>query len=75
MPHVVVIGGGLSGLSVAFRLTRAAPDISVTVLDARPEVGGNIRTENHGGFLVECGPNGFLDSKPFLTRLCVDHSA
>jgi oxygen-dependent protoporphyrinogen oxidase len=72
MPHVVIVGGGLSGLSVAYRLTRAAPDISVTVLDPQPRVGGNIVTEDHGGFRVECGPNGFLDSKPFLTRLCVD---
>lgn len=72
MPHVVVVGGGLSGLSVAFRLTQSAPDITVTVLDPEPRVGGNIRTENHGGFTVECGPNGFLDNKPFLTGLCID---
>lgn len=72
MPHVVIVGGGLSGLSVAFRLTQAVPDVSVTVLEPEPRVGGNIRTENHGGFLVECGPNGFLDNKPFLTNLCLD---
>ncbi|HUR54611.1 MAG TPA: FAD-dependent oxidoreductase, partial [Gemmataceae bacterium] len=72
MPHVVVVGGGLSGLSVAYRLTQAAPDISVTVLDPQPRVGGNIITEDHGGFRVECGPNGFLANTPFLPRLCVD---
>jgi oxygen-dependent protoporphyrinogen oxidase len=72
MSHVVVVGGGLSGLAVAFRLAQASPDITVTVLEPRPRVGGNIDTEYHGGFRVECGPNGFLDNKPFMPRLCAD---
>jgi oxygen-dependent protoporphyrinogen oxidase len=72
MPHVVVVGGGLSGLAVAFRLKQAAPDVSITVLEGSPHPGGNVRTEDHGGFRVEAGPNGFLDRTPALPRLCCD---
>lgn len=72
MPHVVVVGGGLSGLAVAFRLKQTAPGVSVTVLERRDRPGGNIGTEDHGGFRVETGPNGFLDRTPFVPQLCRD---
>jgi protoporphyrinogen/coproporphyrinogen III oxidase len=72
MPHVVVVGGGLSGLSTAYRLQRAAPGISLTVLEHRQRPGGNIGTEDHNGFRVETGPNGFLDRVPAVPRLCRD---
>lgn len=72
MPHVVVVGGGLSGLAVAYRLKQFAPAVSVTVLEPRDRPGGNIGTENHGGFRVERGPNGFLDRTPFVPNLVRD---
>src|SRR5437868_13075267 len=72
MPHVVIVGGGLSGLSVAFRLTQTAPTVSCTVLEARDRPGGNVGTEDHRGFRVETGPNGFLDRTPFVLDLCRD---
>jgi len=72
MPHVVIVGGGLTGLSVAFRLKQLSPAVSVTVLEPRDRVGGNIRTEDHDGFRVECGPNGFLDRTPSVPNLVRD---
>lgn len=72
MPQVVVVGGGLTGLAVAFRLRAAAPGVGVTVLEPRARPGGNIGTEDHAGFRVELGPNGFLDRTPHLPRLCHD---
>jgi protoporphyrinogen/coproporphyrinogen III oxidase len=74
MPRVVVVGGGLTGLSVAFRLKQLAPVASVTVLEPRDRPGGNVGTEDHNGFRVERGPNGFLDRTPFLPRLVADLS-
>jgi oxygen-dependent protoporphyrinogen oxidase len=72
MPRVVIAGGGLTGLSVAFRLKQLAPDVSVAVLEPRAEAGGNIGTEDRDGFRVERGPNGFLDRTPSLPHLVRD---
>ncbi len=63
--RVIVAGGGISGLVAAFTLraeaARLALAIDVTVLDAAPEPGGHARTIVDDGFVVERGPNGFLD--------------
>ena len=72
MANIVVVGGGLSGLSVAFRLKQRLPDLAVTVLEPHGRPGGNIDTEDHRGFVVERGPNGFLDRTPFVTNLAND---
>jgi oxygen-dependent protoporphyrinogen oxidase len=69
MFRVVVIGGGLSGLSAAVRIRQRIPDVQLTVLEERTRAGGNIHTENRDGFVVEHGPNGFLDGKPSTLQL------
>lgn len=72
MAHIVIVGGGLSGLSVAYRLKQLDPALSVSVLEPHGRPGGNIGTEDHREFRVETGPNGFLDRTPFVTRLIRD---
>jgi len=72
MPSVVIIGSGISGLSLAYRLEQLSPDTDVTVLEADARPGGKIWTEREQGFAVEIGPNGFLDSKPTTHQLAVD---
>ncbi len=63
--RVCVIGGGISGLSAGFRLMQSGCEVMVLEADGR--AGGKIRSETSDGFLVEHGPNGFLDSrKPVL---------
>jgi protoporphyrinogen/coproporphyrinogen III oxidase len=71
-PSIVVVGGGLSGLSLAFRLRERVPNINLTILEKRPTAGGNIATIHRGGFRVECGPNGIFDAKPSTLQLCRD---
>lgn len=62
--RVVVVGGGITGLSLAFTLTedasRAGAPLSLTVLEAAPRLGGHAQTKRADGFLIESGPNGFL---------------
>src|SRR5215207_8084947 len=70
--RVVIVGGGLSGLSLAFRLRERLPNADLTVLERRPAPGGNIATLNRDGFQVECGPNGIFDAKPSTLQLCRD---
>ncbi len=72
MPHVAIVGAGLAGLATAYRLRRLVPGADITVLDAAPRPGGNVGTELDGGFRLELGPNGFLDSKPGMVELCRD---
>ena len=51
---VVVIGGGISGLSTAFWLDRSG--IPVRLFEASDRVGGVINTTRNDGFLIEHGP-------------------
>ncbi len=55
MPEIVVIGAGISGLTVAHKLARAGKD--VLVLEGSSNVGGKIVTERVEGYLLESGPN------------------
>ncbi|HWG41967.1 MAG TPA: protoporphyrinogen oxidase [Gemmataceae bacterium] len=70
MPRVVIVGGGISGLALAYRLEQRMPDTDVIVVEERSRLGGSIGTERHEGFQIEIGPNGFLDNKPFTLALC-----
>jgi oxygen-dependent protoporphyrinogen oxidase len=68
-PHVVVVGGGISGFAAAERLSRGEGAARVTILEASDSFGGNIRTEHAGGFLIEAGPDVMLSSKPWGVEL------
>lgn len=65
--RTVVIGGGISGLSLGFALKHAGHP--VRVLEASERAGGSISTVEKDGFLLECGPHGFLDVEPAMQAL------
>jgi oxygen-dependent protoporphyrinogen oxidase len=66
---IAIVGGGISGLSLAFELrNRGAP---VTLFEAAPRVGGTIQSAANEGFITEAGPNGFLDREPATRALAV----
>jgi protoporphyrinogen/coproporphyrinogen III oxidase len=52
--QVVVIGGGITGLSCAFRLRQSG--IRVLLLEAADRPGGMVATVERNGFLFEAGP-------------------
>ncbi|MBF0380440.1 MAG: protoporphyrinogen oxidase [Magnetococcales bacterium] len=52
---IVIVGGGISGLSTALFLNRAG--VAVKVLESRQEPGGNLLTTNVSGYQIEHGPN------------------
>ncbi|MGD2110317.1 MAG: protoporphyrinogen oxidase [Phycisphaerae bacterium] len=64
---VVVIGGGISGLTLAWHLHRAGVD--VCLLEADAEVGGCTRTEQRNGFFLEKGPFNVLVRDPAFEDL------
>jgi oxygen-dependent protoporphyrinogen oxidase len=67
---VIVVGGGISGLSAAYYLAKAG--IASTIVEKRPRLGGVIQTERIDGCLVEAGPDSFLAAKPWAMDLIRD---
>ena len=72
--RIVVIGGGITGLSAANRLIELGTDrripIELLLLEADRRVGGVIQTVNHKEFLIESGPDNFITDKPWAVSLC-----
>src|SRR5437762_13922932 len=60
--RVVVIGGGIVGLAVAFRMQQRMPDARVTVLEKEPHTGRHQSSHNSG--VLHCG----LYYKPGSTK-------
>ncbi|WP_448588623.1 protoporphyrinogen oxidase [Thermocrinis sp.] len=61
MTDVAVVGSGISGLSVAYRLKRAGADVKV--FEKEDKVGGNIQTKIVDGYVCELGPQTILADK------------
>lgn len=70
MKPVAIVGGGITGLTAAYRLARK--NIPVTVYEAASQVGGVIATKHSDGFLAEAGPNTLLETSPKITSLIQD---
>lgn len=69
-PHVVVVGGGVSGLAAAWRLRQEGPeDLRVTVLEGSPRVGGSLRVGQVGGVAVDVGAEAMLHRRPEAVSL------
>ncbi len=70
--RIVIVGAGVSGLSVAYRLEQLDSAADVTLLEEADRPGGTAWTVRAEGFQLEAGPNGFLDTKPTTQALCRD---
>ncbi|KAA3642933.1 MAG: protoporphyrinogen oxidase [Chloroflexi bacterium] len=67
--QVVIIGGGITGLSVAWELQTAHPDLKITILEKEKRWGGKVVTHtapgpNGGQFVIDGGPESFVTRKP-----------
>ena len=65
---VIVVGGGIAGLSVAYELARSAA--SFVLLEAALRPGGVILSEEIDGYTIDGGPDALLVQKPDGIRLC-----
>jgi oxygen-dependent protoporphyrinogen oxidase len=74
--QTIIIGGGLSGLTVAHKLRLNNPGHRLCILEKSSHTGGVIRTNNDQGYITEKGPHGFLDncteSKQILAETGLD---
>ena len=76
--QLVIIGGGIAGLSAAYNATQKSKEqtspFQVSILEADEQWGGKIRTDrvmlDDGQFIIEGGPDTFLATKPWAVNLC-----
>jgi protoporphyrinogen/coproporphyrinogen III oxidase len=70
--HVVVVGGGISGLAAAWFLHRDGPPrLTVTVLEGSPHIGGKLRVSEVAGVAVDEGAESLLLRRPEAVELAV----
>jgi protoporphyrinogen/coproporphyrinogen III oxidase len=72
VPHVAVVGGGISGLAAAHQLLAGGDDARcrVTVLEAQQRLGGKIKTSPFAGrAAVDEGADAFLARVPWAHEL------
>ena len=74
MTKLVIIGGGIAGLSAAYYAHRKIPEAEIVLLEASDRWGGKITTDrvtfDDGQFIIEGGPDTFLATKPWGVELC-----
>lgn len=68
MNTVIVVGGGIAGLSTAYELHRCG--VSFVLLERSARAGGVVLSEQIDGYTVDGGPDALLVQKPEGIRLC-----
>lgn len=66
---MVVVGGGISGLSAAHELAKRRPDAQVTVLEGADRIGGKLHRAEVGGVIVDVGAEAMLARRPEAIEL------
>jgi oxygen-dependent protoporphyrinogen oxidase len=71
---IIVIGGGISGLSAAWRLQqisqKSGAPVDLQLLEGSSLIGGSLQSTARDGFLLEAGPDCFISEKPRGIGLC-----
>lgn len=77
MKHVLVIGGGITGLSVMYELQKwkkeRKSDVKLTLAESNSVLGGKIQTVKNTGFIMEAGADSIVTRKmkgfPYIEEL------
>ena len=68
-----VVGGGISGLTAAYRLRQSAgDDATITLFDPADRLGGVLRTEQIAGVSVDVGAEAFVVRRPEMPALLAE---
>jgi len=70
MKRVAIVGGGIAGLSAAHELHRTGH--SFTLFEKTDRLGGIVATLRKDGFVIECGPDGWVTEKPWARELAIE---
>jgi oxygen-dependent protoporphyrinogen oxidase len=68
--RVVIVGGGITGLTTAYKLLAKGDGFDVTLFEAADRLGGKIRTVRRDGLVLDGGPDAFVTQKPQAIDLC-----
>jgi len=68
--RIAVVGGGISGLAAAHRLTELAPEDGIVLFEERNRLGGVLETVHEDGFQVEQSADNFITTFPWAVDLC-----
>jgi len=73
---VVVVGGGITGLTAAFYMQKEAIakelPLDIVLVESSLRLGGKIQTLRKNGFIIERGPESFFDRENYVYTLAKD---
>jgi protoporphyrinogen/coproporphyrinogen III oxidase len=69
-PRIAIVGGGISGLAAAHRITELLPHAQLALFEAADRLGGVIHTVCRDGCLVEQAADSFITKTPWALDLC-----
>ncbi|PGY11262.1 protoporphyrinogen oxidase [Bacillus sp. AFS031507] len=73
---IIIIGGGIAGLTSAFYLQKAIQDhnlpYEIKLIEASHRLGGKMQTVVRDGYTIERGPDSFLARKTSISRLAAE---
>ena len=83
LKKIVVIGGGITGLSAMYHLHKQiidkGLDLELALIEGEERLGGKIRTVEEGGFIMESGADSIVARKPnvapFIQELGMEDEA
>ena len=70
MIRVAVVGGGITALAAAHRLTELVPEADLSLFESSGRFGGVLETTHRDGFLIEGGADNFITTVPWAVDLC-----
>ena len=70
--RVIIVGGGIAGLSAAYYLQKEGLPIEVKLIEASDRLGGVIQTVKKDGFVIEKGPDSIVATKKSGLELIED---
>jgi oxygen-dependent protoporphyrinogen oxidase len=70
--HVLVVGGGITGLATAYRLGQREDRPRVTLVESSDRLGGKLRTDCVDGFVIDAGPESLAPGRPHAARLAAE---
>jgi protoporphyrinogen/coproporphyrinogen III oxidase len=71
MARIAIVGGGLTGVSTAYELSRQG-HADFVLYEVSSRLGGIVETHRQDGFIIECGADSWVTEKPWARELAIE---